>query len=562
MRRSSSKTIRTQRKRNPMLHATLPLLFESSDNSSVVEDAANADWVAIINAIDGPAFDVLVRRYYQALYHFRSQRERPALRGAIEVVAQDRQQALVGMLEVIEERKARRKREGDGDAADLFVDATPDKTDSTLPPSLRDFSCSPPLLSTILGGAGRPPCDALCLLRAFIAAPVLGLEDNPTAVYRLLRSNPTFAHLCGFLGRDVKKESYGLTSRQLPSMSTCEQFNEVMTRYGLWQLARLDQVRDNLASGVVEIEDAVSFDTTHVIANSHCANVVPPEAETTDGKKPKHRKVPRVHKRCGCDRKDWDTCEHPWRPTDPGAAVVVKGYSRIYWAHKVSVMGFADSEIPLDVRTLLYAADHDGKTLLPHLELLDRDLPAAIARLHYILADDAYQENKAAIPMLIAGARLLVPVHPRHVSTALATSFAGIDRFTAIGVPICHGGHRFDFRGRDLLQERYIWAAPNDADGRSVCIGCPFAQTCTDSKRRSIRVHRAALPQIDWDHPQHFAANRALYAKRTGIERAIKRIKIDLRGAHLTHRDAIRVQAHLDRKLLALHLLLAVKAQT
>lgn len=545
-----------------MLHATLPLLFESSDNSAVVNDAANADWVAIIDAIGGPAFELVARRYYQALSHFRRQYARPALRGATEVSAENKQLALGGILELMEERKARRRREGDGTAADIFVDATPDETDQTLPPSLRDFSCPPPPARTILSGAGRPPCDALCLLRAFIAAPVLGVDDNPTAVYGLLRSNPTFAHLCGFLGRDVDKEPDGLTSRRLPSVSTCEQFDEVMMRYGLWQLARLEQVRDNLASGVVEIEDTVTFDTTHIIANSHCANVDQPQAETKDGEKPKHRKVPRVRKMCSCGRELWDTCEHPWTPTDQGAAVVVKGHTRIYWAHKASIMGFADSEIPLDARALQYAADSDGKTLLPHLELLGNDLPAALARLAHILADDAYRENKEAIALLIAGARLTVPVHPRRVAAVLSASFAGIDRFTAIGIPVCNAGHRFDLLGRDITHERYIWRAPDDANGRSVCLGCPFAKTCTDSKRRFIRVHRADLPQIDWDNPQHFAANRALYAKRTGIERAIKRLKIDLRGAHLTHRDALRVQAHLDRKLLALHILLAVKAQT
>lgn len=36
-----------------------------------------------------------------------------------------------------------------------------------------------------------------------------------------------------------------------------------VTRYGLWQLARLDQVRENLAAGVVEVEKTLVFDTTH-----------------------------------------------------------------------------------------------------------------------------------------------------------------------------------------------------------------------------------------------------------------------------------------------------------
>ena len=38
---------------------------------------------------------------------------------------------------------------------------------------------------------------------------------------------------------------------------------------------RLEQVRSNLVSGVVEVEDPLCFDTTHLEAHSHCANVVP-----------------------------------------------------------------------------------------------------------------------------------------------------------------------------------------------------------------------------------------------------------------------------------------------
>ena len=178
-----------------------------------------------------------------------------------------------------------------------------------------------------------------------------------------------------------------------------------------------------------------------------------------------------------------------------------------------------------------------------------------------VLADGAYPENAAAVACRFGGAVLHVPILPRRVSPALAASFAGIDRFTPSGVPICAAGHRFDLKGRDMTDERYIWAAPEAEDGRPVCSSCPLAHPCTTGERRCIRVNRGDLPQINWDHPQHFARNRALYQRRTGVERAIKRLKVDLCGEDLTHRDALRVQAHLDRKLLALHLLLAARAR-
>jgi hypothetical protein len=541
-----------------VLHCNALVLFESSDTHAVLQDPVNHDWVTLLGALDGKRFDTLARRYYLALQHFRQQRTRPPLPGRPEIVAAGKQQALEGMLAVWEERKAARQ-QAEG-AANVFVTASPPLVDD-LPEALRDFTKTPPPLSILLAGPGRPPCDALCLLRAFLAAPLLGVGDAPTSVYRLLHSNPTFAHACDFLGRGARKQDGERTSRRLPSLSVCEEFSEVMTRYGLWQLARLEQVRDNLASGVVEVETTLVFDTTHLEAHSHCANVIPPGVEVEAGKAPKHRKVPRMRKRCSCGQAHWETCEHPWTPTDSGVAVVVKGTTRVYWAHKASVVSFADSEVPIDVRVCQYAAEPDGKTLLPHLEVLTNDLPDLVHSLSYVLADDAYRENHAAIERFGQQARLIVPVHGRTAPAALASGLAGITRFTPSGVPVCEGGHRFELRGRDITAERYIWAAPDDDAGQSVCARCPLAATCLDKgKRRHIRIPRLEQPHIDWEHPQHFARERARYSQRTAIERAIKRLKIDLKGEHLTHRDALRVQAHLDRRLLTLHLLLAVSA--
>jgi hypothetical protein len=518
----------------------------------------NHDWVMLTGVIDGERFDMLARRYYLGLQHLRQQRTRPPLPGQVEIVAAGKQQALEGMLAVWEERKAARQ-QAEGGANVLVTVSLPLVDD--LPEALRDFTKSPPPLNVLLAGPGRPPCDALCLLRAFLAAPLLGVGDDPTSVYRLLHSNPTFAHACDFLGRDALKQEGEWTSRRLPSLSVCEEFSEVMARYGLWQLARLEQVRDNLASGVVEVETTLVFDTTHLEAHSHCANVVPSGSEVEAGKAPKHRKVPRMRKRCHCGQAHWETCEHPWTPTDSGVAVVVKGTTRVYWAHKASVVSFADSEVPIDVRVCQYAAEPDGKTLVPHLEALTNDLPDVLRSLSYVLADDAYRENHAAVERFGQQARLIVPVHGRTAPAALASGLAGIARFTPSGVPVCEGGHRFKLRGRDITAERYIWAAPDDDAGQSVCARCPLAPGCLDKgKRRHLRIPRLEQPHLDWEHPQHFARERARYSQRTAIERAIKRLKIDLKGEHLTHRDALRVQAHLERRLLTLHLLLAASA--
>lgn len=545
-----------------MLSSNSLVMFESNDSPAVLSDPVNQDWLTLINTVSGERYETLAKRYYLALYHLRNQQYRPALLGVPRIAAKGKQQALQGMLQVIEGRKSNSKQSVDS-ATDVFVETTPNKTDTTLPEALRDFSKTLAPLRTILSGPGRPPCDALCLMRAFLAAPLLGVGDDPTSVHKLLHGNPTFARACGFQASGALKLDWEMTSRGLPALATCAEFTEVMTRYGLWQLARGKQVRHNLDNGVVDKEDTLSFDTTHVTANSHCANVVPLDARVKEGEKPKHRKVPRMCKSCTCGKENWESCEHPWSPTDFGAAVVVKGATRIYWAHKASVVCFGDSEIPIDVRVLQYAAQGDGKTLIPHLELLERDHCDVVDLVRFVLADDAYRENDDAVRQFGQQARLIVPVHGRKARAALAEAFEGINRFTPTGVPICEGGHRFELRGRDVTNERYIWVAPDDAEGQSVCSSCPLASSCLEKgNRRHIRIERKAQPQINWDHPQHFIRERQRYGKRTGVERAIKRLKVDLKGEHLAHRDAHRVQAHFDRKLLVLHLLLAAAASS
>jgi hypothetical protein len=562
-----------------MTHCTTPVLFDSTDSISVLRDPVNEDWIAVVRAIDGELYDLVASRYYLALSHFRRQPRRASLPGQINLTASSREQAFQGMLVVLKQRKMSEKPAEGQEKVAIFVEAGPDRKDESLPEALRDFSKRPPSLREVLRGAGRPPCDALCLMRAFLTAPLLEVGDSPTAVHRLLHSNPTYARQCGFSGPRAKGD---ITSRRLPSLATCAEFGEVMTRYGLWQLARIEQVHENLENRTVTIEDTLSFDTTHVEANSHCGNVVPTEAATEEeakegakerpvgttdidpktGKKKKHRKVPRMRKKCSCGKRQWDQCEHPWVPTDHGAAVVVKGPTRVYWAHKASIVCFGDSEVPFDIRTCQYAAESDGKTLIPHLKLVERDFPEVVEWLLYVLADDAYQGNAAAVSGFGQNARLIVPVHPSNQSKAkLAATLEGIDHFTPTGIPVCQANHHFVMLGRDLSYERYIWAAPQEEAGRSVCLGCSHAPMClAKGERRHIRVDRADFPQIDWEHPQHLNRDRTRYGKRTGIERAIKRIKVDLKGELLTHRDGPRVQAHFDRKLLLLHLLLKADA--
>jgi hypothetical protein len=225
-------------------------------------------------------------------------------------------------------------------------------------------------------------------------------------------------------------------------------------------------------------------------------------------------------------------------------------------------VGFADpdNEIPLDIRIANYAATGDGDTLGPHLrELVDR-FPGIVGVVLVVLADGAYrsEDNKQVVASLLPGATFHVPAPSHKTPQAVADRYPGIEKFTPTGVPVCAEGHRFEMVGRDIHGQMYCWKAPDGENGRLVCTGCPLRSRCgrSNGKRRTLRTRRKDFPQIDWDHPQHLDRNRRLIQRRTSVERMIKRIKVDLRGEILTRRDARRVQAHFDKRLLVLHLLL------
>jgi hypothetical protein len=63
----------------------------------------------------------------------------------------------------------------------------------------------------------------------------------------------------------------------------------------------------------------------------------------------------------------------------------------------------------------------------------------------------------------------------------------------------------------------------------AVCQGCPRALQClVKGLRRQIRVDRQDQPQLCWEHPQLLVRERVRYGQRTAVERAIKRLKVDL----------------------------------
>lgn len=274
--------------------------------------------------------------------------------------------------------------------------------------------------------------------------------------------------------------------------------------------------------------------------------------------KPKRKSHPRVTKNCRCE--DRQHCGHAWVNADEGAGTVVKSTGKMYWGHKASTLSFADQEVLLDVVAMSDAASHDSKSLVPHLSrLLDRhpDLRGLITR---VLDDGAADDPqlKATVRERF-GIELLAPINPRRRGAMRTGLPRGIDHLTPRGVPVCAAGYPFELLGFRQSTERFIFRAPEDSSGVSVCQGCAHREGCyrgqTGGRVATIAAER--LPWLDREMPQLSKRFGKAMSRRTSIERLHKLMKFDLGDDRLTKRGNGAFQARLDKTLFAMHVLLS-----
>ena len=157
--------------------------------------------------------------------------------------------------------------------------------------------------------AGRAPKCFFAMFKAFMGICLMGRAPEPEFVRQELVNNPSFARTCGFTLPDVKA---GYRRSDVPSLRKLEQFDEIMTKNGIWGHASVAQVRRSLESGVLEAGATLVHDTTHFEANSSFKIAKAPEGDDEGKRKDTSKSQSRATKRCRC--KDRDTCAHEcWR---------------------------------------------------------------------------------------------------------------------------------------------------------------------------------------------------------------------------------------------------------
>jgi hypothetical protein len=391
------------------------------------------------------------------------------------------------------------------------------------------------------------------LLKSFLGTTLMGFAAEPEQVHLLLQTNPSFARVCGFVPQpNDRAPSYSY--RQIPSLRKLEQFDQVMREAGLWDRIKVSEVTTNLQTGVIQHEKELVGDTTHYHAYSSFETLSYEDAKGNTHQKSQSKTT----KACRCP--NWSSCPHEWVLSDEGAGTIVKSKTKILWGHKASVIGLPQQGIALDAVAVADAATHDGQTFFPHVNAVLERYPLLRASIERVLYDSACDDGalKARFNDEM-GIELKASFNPRRSKPITEQLPRGIQKITPYGVPVCLAGHEFDYKGCRYASEKFIYEAPHHDNGTSVCLDCSERGGCCNRSTQSGRIITVSfdtLPQIDANDPPMAKRFKAIMRRRPSVERMIKRLKCDLGDDRLSKRGNASFQAHLDKTMIAYHLLL------
>jgi hypothetical protein len=515
----------------------IPLIHEVHADDRYLLNTLEGEWFEILSAFPWQCYRETAAVYYDALYAFNlaedDEADEPCER-ALESPDEARQRLLLARATL------------QPGAAVLYHPPVGETPAATVDPLQLAPGVVPPRL------VGRKPKCFFSLLKSFIGATLMGFPAEPESVYLLLKTNPSFARVCGFMPKEKDKAPayhYG----HIPSLRKLEQFDQVMRQAGLWTQLKRAEVSTNLQTGVIEPEAELVGDTTHYRAYSSFETVTYPD-EHGPAQKKSQSKLTKV---CRCS--DRLTCAHEWVLRDDGAATIVKSKTKMIWGHKASILGLPQQGVALDAVAVNDGATHDGQTLFPHVQQLLGEYPelSGVKRVLYDSAgDDSALKQRFRDEL---GVELKASFNPRRTQPITTDLPRGIAQITPYGVPICLAGHELDYQGIRYRNETFIYRAPCNDEGVSVCLSCAErAHCCSRSSQsgRTVTVPFTSLAHIDPSDPPMAKRFKAIMSRRPAVERMIKRLKCDLGDERLSKRGNESFQAYLDKTMIGYHLLL------
>jgi len=512
----------------------VPLIHVVDEDDQLLLNSADAQWYRILKYFPDLEYRQIAAEYYNSLYHFNKTRTMD--RAKQHVNHEDKQKATQRLLF--------------GRAT--MNDSTPIIFEQDSIPWVEQIvtaeQISPGISPERLGGK-KPKCF-FAMFKSFVGASIMGFAPEPENVHTLLISNLSFARVCGFIPKGAD-ENYWY--KYVPSLRKLEQFDQIMTEYGLWAKAKWDHVRENIDSKIIKKENELVGDTTHYHAHSVFETV---EYTDSNGKE-KKKSQSKTTKRCRCE--DPNSCAHPWELADQGAGTIAKAHNRYIWGHKASILGLPLHGIPLDAVAVSDAATHDGQTIYPHVVRLFENLPKLAPWIDTLLYDGAADSHELKEKFdKDFGIRLRASLNPRKRKPVTVNLPRGMEKITPYGNLFCSAGYEMDYKGMRYESEKFIYHAPLDDNGRSVCLSCDKKSTCCrlSKKGRVVTLPFSVLPHIDPKDPPMARRFKAMMTHRPSVERMIKRLKCDLSDDRLKKRGNAAFQAYLDKTMIAFHILL------
>jgi len=498
-------------------HKQIPLIHVVHEDDELLATSSEAEWYKILQNLPWERYRLIAADYYNALYHFNKSKTHS--QKSSDLSAEQKEKATQRL---------------------LFDRATMDETAPVLTeeefiidilPTVSPSMIAPGKTPDRLGGK-KPKCF-FALFKSFIGASLMGFEAIPEKVNLLLTSNLSFARVCGFIPKGDNDQYW---FKYVPSIRKLEQFDQIMTDYGLWDRFKIKEVTENLKQGIIKVEKELVGDTTHFHAYSGFETVTYIDEKGKEQRKSQSKTT----KNCRC--KDKDNCDHPWQLTDDGAGTIVKAFNKYIWGHKASILGLPLQGIPLDAIAVADAATHDGETFFPHVVRLFAQYPQVRSWIDTVLYDSACDSQPLKEKFLgQLGIELKASLNPRRKKTVTENLPKGMKKLTAYGNLVCNAGFEMDYKGARYKTEKFIYRAPLDANETSACDSCKQKQICcsNDSCGRIVEVSFSMLPHIDSQDPPMAKRFKAIMTRRPSVERMIKRLKCDLGDDRLKKRSIV-----------------------
>jgi len=107
------------------------------------------------------------------------------------------------------------------------------------------------------------------------------------------------------------------------------------------------------------------------------------------------------------------------------------------------------------------------------------------------------------------------------------------------GTLTCQANREMTYLGVRFLTERFLYGPPRVESGQTACLDCPLKDPCCRSDNADGRRVEIPFDQLSHNNPADPPMSKrfkVIMRRRTAVERAIKRIKLDFGHDHLTPR--------------------------